>query len=61
MMSKLEEQEEKIEKMRAHLHDLVSEKAGNMVDQEVGELSAKLDKLIVRYQQIKLNSDNCKK
>jgi len=57
MMSKLKEQEEKIERMRAHLHDLVVEKAGNMIDQEVGELSAKLDQLIVEYQKIKANSE----
>ena len=56
MMSELKEQEEKIEKMRARLHDLVIAKAGNMIDHEVGALSTELDQLIVKYQKIKVNS-----
>ncbi|WP_378955704.1 aspartyl-phosphate phosphatase Spo0E family protein [Pelosinus sp. sgz500959] len=43
-------QEDKIESMRARLHELVMSKAGNLIDEEVGELSAQLDKLIVKYQ-----------
>lgn len=46
-MSKLEEQ---IECMRVRLHELVISKAGNMIDEEVSELSIKLDQLIVDYQ-----------
>ena len=57
MMSTLTEQGERIERMRARLHELVIEKAGNMIDHEVGELSAQLDQLIVEYQKIKANSD----
>lgn len=57
MMSELKEQEEKIERMRTRLHDLVIEKAGNMIDHEVGQLSAELDQLIVKYQKIKISSE----
>lgn len=48
-MFKLEEQ---IECMRARLHELVISKAGNMIDDEVAELSTELDQLIVNYQKI---------
>lgn len=58
MMSKLKEQADKIERMRAHLHDLVLEKQGNMIDHEVGDLSTQLDQLIVEYQKIKASIDN---
>lgn len=57
MMSELKKQEEKIEQMRARLHDLVIAKAGNMIDHEVGELSAELDQLIVKYQKIKVGAE----
>lgn len=57
MMSELQKQEEKIEHMRARLHDLVIAKAGNMIDHEVGQLSAELDQLIVKYQKIKVSSE----
>ena len=53
MMATLEEQEAKIEALRIRLHNLVLAKAGNMIDPEVGELSTKLDKLIVKYQKAK--------
>lgn len=49
-MATREEQEEKIERMRTCLHELVMSKAGNMIDPEVAKLSIKLDKLIVKYQ-----------
>ena len=55
-MSEQEEQEAKIESMRARLHQLVMSKAGNLIDKEVGELSTQLDKLIVKYQQFKSQS-----
>jgi|GEM_PF-927898 len=57
MMLTLKEQEEKIENVRINLHALVIEKAGNMIDHEVGALSAELDKLIVEYQKIKRSND----
>ncbi len=53
VMATLEEQETKIEVLRMRLHNLVLAKAGNMIDPEVGELSTKLDKLIVKYQKTK--------
>ena len=53
VMATLEEQEAKIEALRIRLHNLVLAKAGNMIDPEVGELSTKLDKLIVKYQKTK--------
>ena len=52
-MSKLEEE---IECMRTRLHELVISKAGNMIDDEVAELSTKLDQLIVSYQKIQEKS-----
>lgn len=51
-----EEQEAEIESMRTRLHLLVMSKAGNLIDKEVGELSTKLDQLIVKYQKTKGNS-----
>ena len=51
-MSKLEGE---IECMRTRLHELVISKAGNMIDDEVAELSTKLDQLIVSYQKIQKN------
>jgi len=57
MMPELKEQAEKIEHMRARLHDLVIAKAGNMIDPEVGQLSAELDQLIVEYQKIKVSGE----
>jgi len=52
-MSTIEEQEIEIEHVRALLHELVIAKIGNMIDPEVGKLSAKLDELIVKYQKTK--------
>lgn len=57
MMPELKEQEEEIEHMRARLHDLVIEKAGNMIDHEVAKLSVELDELIVRYQKKKVDNN----
>lgn len=56
-MPELKDQEEKIERMRTRLHELVIKKSGNMIDHEVGALSAELDQLIVKYQKIKANSE----
>lgn len=61
MMPNLKEQEAKIESMRIRLHDLVIEKAGNMIDHEVGALSAELDQLIVKYQKLKARSEKVEK
>lgn len=55
-MSNQEEQEAEIESMRIRLHELVIAKAGNLIDKEVGELSAQLDELIVKYQKTKESS-----
>ena len=52
-MSTIQEQEIEIEHVRALLHELVIAKVGNMIDPEVGELSARLDQLIVKYQKTK--------
>ena len=60
-MPELKEQEEKIECMRTRLHELVIQKAGNMIDHEVGALSAELDQLIVKYQKIKASSEKPEK
>ena len=56
-MSTLEEQAAEVERMRTRLHELVIAKVGNMIDPEVGKLSAKLDKLIVKYQKEKDKSN----
>ena len=61
MMPNLKDQEDKIESMRTRLHNLVIEKAGNMIDHEVGALSAELDQLIVRYQKLKASSEKPEK
>jgi len=52
-MPTLEEQEAEIEALRIRLHDLVLAKGGNMIDDEVAELSTELDELIVKYQKAK--------
>ena len=52
-MSTQEGQELEIERMRICLHELVIAKGGNMIDPEVGKLSAELDELIVEYQKTK--------
>jgi len=56
-MPTLEKQAAEVERMRALLHELVIAKVGNMVDPEVGKLSGKLDKLIVKYQKTKDKSN----
>lgn len=56
-MPTLEEQAVEVERMRVRLHELVMTKVGNMIDPEVGKLSAKLDKLIVKYQKEKNKSN----
>jgi len=56
-MPTLKEQEVEIERMRACLRELVIAKVGNMVDPEVGKLSTKLDKLIVKYQKTKAKNN----
>lgn len=55
-MCTLEEQEAEVERMRVRLHELVIAKVGNMIDPEVGQLSATLDELIVKYQKTKEKS-----
>lgn len=49
-VTNLAEKEQIIEAVRARLHLLVERKCGNFADQEVGELSAYLDQLIVEYE-----------
>lgn len=53
MMSKLQEQQQEIERVRRRLHELVEAKAGNLIDAEVAELSSYLDRLIVEYERQK--------
>ncbi len=52
-MSILIEKQQEIERTRLQLHDLVLEKAGNLIDKDVAELSMYLDRLIVDYEREK--------
>lgn len=52
-MSPLGKKQQEIERTRLRLHDLVEEKAGNLIDEEVAELSTHLDRLIVDYEKEK--------
>ncbi|MCE5285349.1 MAG: aspartyl-phosphate phosphatase Spo0E family protein [Pelosinus sp.] len=52
-MLNLNEQQHEIETLRLRLHELVLAKSGNLADQEVTDLSAMLDTLIVRYEKTK--------
>lgn len=52
-MSNLQKLAQEIERARIHLHELVDKKAGNLIDQEVTEVSIQLDKLIVEYEKSK--------
>ena len=53
-MSKLQNLAQEIERVRVHLHQLVEKKSGNLIDQEVAEVSIQLDKLIVEYEKAKM-------
>lgn len=53
-MSKLQNLAQEIERVRVHLHQLVEKKSGNLIDQEVAEVSIQLDKLIVEYEKEKM-------
>jgi hypothetical protein len=52
-MSNLQKLAQEIERVRVHLHELVEEKAGNLIDHEVTAVSIELDKLIVEYERAK--------
>jgi len=53
-MSNLQKLAQEIERVRVHLHELVDEKAGNLIDQEVTAVSIELDKLIVEYERTRV-------
>ncbi len=53
-MSNLQKLAQEIERVRVHLHELVKEKAGNLIDHEVTAVSIELDKLIVEYERAKM-------
>lgn len=52
-MLNLQKLAQEIERVRIHLHELVDQKAGNLIDQEVTAVSIELDKLIVEYERAK--------
>lgn len=52
-MSDAKTLKQQIEELREKLHQLVIDKQGNFADNEVAQLSAKLDELIVAYERIK--------
>lgn len=52
-MSDLDQRRREIEQLRTRLHDLVLEKHGDLRDNEVANLSMRLDKLIVEYERAK--------
>ncbi len=53
-MLNLQKLAQEIERVRVHLHELVDQKAGNLIDQEVTAVSIELDKLIVEYERAKV-------
>lgn len=54
MMAELKKINQDIEQLREQLHKLVLEKECRFVDEEVTNLSEKLDQLIVKHEKIKL-------
>ncbi|MGI6092816.1 MAG: aspartyl-phosphate phosphatase Spo0E family protein [Veillonellaceae bacterium] len=42
-----------IEELREKLHQLVLDKQGNFIDEEVARMSAELDEIIVAYEKVK--------
>ncbi len=55
-MFNLQKLAQEIERVRAHLHELVEQKSGNLIDPEVAEVSIQLDKLIVEYERVKMRN-----
>ncbi len=53
-MFNLQKLAQEIERVRVHLHELVEQKSGNLIDPEVAEASIQLDKLIVEYERVKM-------
>ncbi|MEN6414686.1 MAG: aspartyl-phosphate phosphatase Spo0E family protein [Veillonellales bacterium] len=54
-MAEIDKLQREIEQLRGCLHQLVLDKKEDFADNEVAELSARLDELIVAYEKAKRN------